>query len=192
MIRMLTAAMVALVLAQPVAGQIRSAINQESVHSDAVLRQLIRASQFVASRRQLISRGSVLNRNEKSGILRSFTFTSSNSIQLKRLSEFAGDRMRALGEQSEFDQREIDRTQSYYQGNLPSETENRVARIAERNSTMPASQIQRLIRASESRDLAKQMIDRAKSVGTFADLLRRRSISSLSQTDRLNELSTDR
>ena len=157
-----------------------------------MLRQLIRASQFVASRRQLISRGSVLNRNEKSGILRSFTFTSSNSIQLKRLSEFAGDRMRALGEQSEFDQREIDRTQSYYQGNLPSETENRVARIAERNSTMPASQIQRLIRASESRDLAKQMIDRAKSVGTFADLLRRRSISSLSQTDRLNELSTDR
>ncbi len=98
---LLTLALVALAPLLATA-QIKKTINKTSLYSDAVLRQLIRASRLAADRQRSILSRSALGKNDTALIRRQSTLTQNDQKQLDRLSAFAGNRLRMLEEMSEF------------------------------------------------------------------------------------------
>ena len=93
-----------------------------------------------------------------------------------------------LEEMSEFKADEVSRMQADYRSDRPlgGKESNRLAEMAQKNSTMFRLKFEQVLRASDARDWARQVKRRATDIGEFADLLRRRSLASDAQ-DRLME-----
>lgn len=176
----------------PASGQVKKTINRSSLYADSVLRQLVRASQLAVTRQRSILNQSALRENETSGIRRQSTLSGNDLAQLERLSEFAGDRLRSMEEQSEFKQHEVSRMQAAYQGGLDAPGENRLAEIAQKNSTMPHPQAQRLLTSSEAREWANGVRRRALATRGLAELLQNRSLASPARSKMILQMSEDK
>ena len=177
----------------PAHAQVKTAINRSSIYADSVLRQLVRASQHAASRQQSILGRSALQQNETTVIRRQSALAPTDLAQLERLSSFSGDRLRSLEEQSEFREREISRMQAAFQASpATNQAENRLADLAEKNSTMPRSQVLSLMSTSDARDWAERVRRRALAVGGFSDLLQKRSLASTTRSRVIRQMSQDK
>ena len=190
---LLTLALVALA-PLPATAQVKKTINKTSLYSDAVLRQLIRASRLAADRQRSILSRSALGKNETALIRRQSTLTQNDQQQLDRLSAFAGNRLRMLEEMSEFRADEVSRIQADYRSDRPlgGKESNRLAEMAQKNSTMSRPKFEQVLRASDARDWARQVKRRATDIGEFADLLRRRSLLSGPQARLMERISLDK
>ena len=70
--------------------------------------------------------------------------------------------------------------------------ENRLADLAEKNSTMPRSQVLSLMSTSDARDWAERVRRRALAVGGFSDLLQKRSLASTTRSRVIRQMSQDK
>ena len=180
-----------LLIAASVGAQVKGALNRSSTYSDAVLRQLVRASQLAANRQQAILRDSALRQNETAGIRRHSVFRPTDQAQLERLSAFSGERLRALEMMSEFEEREVSRMQSAYQVDLDVEDANRVSELADTSSNLTQTELRSLLRISDDREWVSRVRKQALASESYSNLLRNRSIALSKGSSLILRMSTD-
>ena len=83
--------------------------------------------------------------------------------------------------------------QAAYQPELSSgQDNNRIAQIADRDSILPRLQLEKMLRDSEARELARHVHNRVVAIGSYANLLQRRSAPSRMEGSAIKNLSLDK
>ena len=127
---------VVLLAVSPSHGQVKSAVQKGSLYSDSFLKLLVRTFQLSADRQRILLRRSELATNEVSSIRQSSTMKPMDQRQLDRLNTFTEGKMRTLEMLSEFREDEIAQMQAEFKPREQHRPENRLAEMADKNSTM--------------------------------------------------------